>query len=170
MGEPPPLLFCKHGATLTSFGDMCVRCAVGVLGFTCILVRSIQQAVVVVCVVSPYALTSSHTRKRLVSYGDYPRRSLPWKSEQEANFTARCCQRTASGRYTRLCQREEGGGETEREIKGPQCGWSIMASVGDGRGRIEDDLVGAAIQISTLGKENKNVKRELASALSENAR
>ncbi|CAN0458568.1 unnamed protein product, partial [Ectocarpus sp. 8 AP-2014] len=45
-----------------------------------------------------------------------------------------------------------------------------MAAMRGGRGGIEDELVGAAMQISTLGKENKRVKRELASAVSENAR
>ncbi|CAM9352479.1 unnamed protein product, partial [Ectocarpus sp. 12 AP-2014] len=63
-----------------------------------------------------------------------------------------------------------GAGKTERETKGPECGWRVMAAMRGERGGIEDELVGAAMQISTLGKENKRVKRELASAQSENAR
>lgn len=41
-----------------------------------------------------------------------------------------------------------------------------MADMRGGRGGIEDELVGAAMQISTLNKE----KKKLASALNENAR
>ncbi|CAN0165986.1 unnamed protein product, partial [Ectocarpus sp. 6 AP-2014] len=106
--------------------------------------------------------------RKLVSYGDNLRRRVcisRGQTEQEANFTAL----TAAKELLR-----EGTAHTfvpsKKETKGSECGWSIMAAMRGGRGGIEDELVGAAMQISTLGKENKRVKRELASAVSENAR